>query len=213
MVEKDAKYVYFTRLPECGIPSYERKDDTDAEMPNYFIIGSTSGRLLTSLDNLLNGVYMPVIKKQFAEPIMAKAKVTAKKQDRKASLVQRRSSELTNLKRPSDYRRIAIRIQKEKQKAAQRFLLADGEEESVVSEIASEDDLIGSSPIKQELVQDLESIIDTISWFCAFFCLTSFINDENEWVNDFLGRLVILKMILRVHRCKFRICPMLGRKR
>lgn len=58
-----------------------------------------------------------------------------------------------------------MRIQKEKQKAAQRFLLTDGEDEqSVVSDIVSENELAGNSPIKQELLQHVETLADTILW-------------------------------------------------
>lgn len=80
------------------------------------------------------------------------------------TIARKRSSEFGSLKRPSDYRRIALKIQKEKQRAAQRFLLADGEQESVISDVASGDDVTGSSPIKQELTQDVDTIIDTIVW-------------------------------------------------
>lgn len=98
---------------------------------------------------------------------MAKAKVTAKKQEQaNANVVRRRSSDLSSFKRPSDYRRIAMKIQKEKQRAAQRFLINEDEEESVVSEeIASEEDLANSSPIKHELMQDVEVVIDTVEWY------------------------------------------------
>lgn len=113
-----------------------------------------------------------MIKKQFAEPILAKAKVTAKKQEDNNSkkttpnnVARKRSSDLTSMKRPSDYRRIALRIQKEKQKAAQRFLLTEGEDEqSVVSEVVSENELAGNTPIKQEFLQNIETMIDTVSW-------------------------------------------------
>lgn len=110
---------------------------------------------------------MPVIKKQFSEPILAKPKVTAKKEVAQTpiSKARRRSSDLNSLKRPSDYRRVAMKIQKEKQKAAQRFLLSDGEEASIISEVVSEDEIVGSSPIKHELMQDVEGVIETVMWY------------------------------------------------
>lgn len=181
MVIKDARYVYFIRLTETGLPPFERQEDANAELPDYFLVGSLSGKFLSSVDNLLREVswfycttlaykrtnfqvYMPAIKEQFTEPVPAKTKTSAKKQEQ-ANAVRRRSSDLSSLKRPSDYRRIAIKIQKEKQKAAQRFLLNEDEEESVVSEdIASEEDLASINPIKYELMQDVETVIDTVEW-------------------------------------------------
>lgn len=109
-------------------------------------------------------VFMRLIKNQFMEPVPGK--VTTKAQSKSQLNVRKRSSELSNLKRPSDYRRIAMKIQKEKQKAAQRFLSNDGEEEpSVVSEeLTSEEDIANTCPIKFELISVIETMIDTIDW-------------------------------------------------
>lgn len=57
MIIKDAKYVYFIRLPEYGLPPYEKKEETDAEMPSYFIVGCSSGKFLSSLENHLKDVF------------------------------------------------------------------------------------------------------------------------------------------------------------
>lgn len=56
MINKDAKYVYFIRLSEYGVPPYEKQEDTYAEMPSYFLVGSISGRFLSSIDHLLSNV-------------------------------------------------------------------------------------------------------------------------------------------------------------
>lgn len=56
MLHKDTRYVYFVRLSEYGLPPYEKKEDIYAEMASHFLIGSTSGRFLQSIDHLLNDV-------------------------------------------------------------------------------------------------------------------------------------------------------------
>lgn len=111
-------------------------------------------------------MYIPAIKQQFTEPIIAKAKATAnKKPEQSVTVMRRRSSDISSFKRPSDYRRIAMKIQKDKQKAAQRFLINEDEEESVASEATfSEEDMASSCPIKHELIQDVETVIDTVEW-------------------------------------------------
>lgn len=184
-VTRDIRYVYIVRLTEYGMPLYERKEDTDAEMSSYFLVGSTQGRLLSSLDNLLNNVschcissfsrcgwcysftylelqvYTAVVKKQFKEPFTTK--IPLKKQ--KTEIARRRSSDLTDFKRPSDYRRMALKMQKEKQKAARDLLLSEGEKHSLSEIIPSEQDVISSTPVKHQLIQDIEVMKDAVEWW------------------------------------------------
>lgn len=43
------KYIYVLRLGEQGIPNFDYKEDAEAEMCSYFVMGSCNGKQLQGL--------------------------------------------------------------------------------------------------------------------------------------------------------------------
>lgn len=48
-IQKDIRYVYFIRLTEEAIPLFETYEETQAQMPDYLLVGSCTSNLLHSV--------------------------------------------------------------------------------------------------------------------------------------------------------------------
>lgn len=61
VITRNTRYVYFIRLTERGIPIFDHKEDSIAEMPQYFLVGSVSGRVLQGMQHLMKQVWKPCL--------------------------------------------------------------------------------------------------------------------------------------------------------
>lgn len=55
-IDPDRRILYMYRKTEEGIPNFDLPEQAEAEMPNYFLIGMTTGNLLHSLTTLSKNV-------------------------------------------------------------------------------------------------------------------------------------------------------------
>ncbi|KAF2892470.1 hypothetical protein ILUMI_13689 [Ignelater luminosus] len=149
---KNVRIVYMLRQSEESIPIFETKEETYAELPSYFIVGSCSSKFLHSMKVLTKQGYVPLVESQFREPVTGKP-APKKPDDKKMKHTK------SDFNRPSDYRRLSISIQKASEKIS--IFLEDKPEDLYMQ--ASERSLV-SEPTKIELLGDLNQFINTLEW-------------------------------------------------
>lgn len=77
-------------------------------MPSFFLIGSCTGDFLNSLKSTLNDQFLPLMTSYFKEPVVKKkAAVKTEKGEPKTD-----PSDTGALRRPSDYRRMSMTVEK-----------------------------------------------------------------------------------------------------
>ncbi|KAK5648316.1 hypothetical protein RI129_003208 [Pyrocoelia pectoralis] len=109
-LSKSKQVIYFLRSTGEPVPVFDTREDALAEMPGYFLVGSCNSNFLSSLHVVAREAYVPLAELQFKEPISCK-KAKTKSDDNKTQKISS-SAPHADFKRPSDYRRLSLSIQK-----------------------------------------------------------------------------------------------------
>ncbi|KAB0803715.1 hypothetical protein PPYR_00685 [Photinus pyralis] len=154
-LSKCKQIIYFLRNTAEPVPMFDTWEDALAEMPSYFLIGSCNSNFLTSLHLLTRDVYVPLVETQFKEPAsLKKRKPRQDTGDVKAEPISS-GALATDFKRPSDYRRLSLSIQKSMQQS-------QNSTEPIAVE--SMDTSSEPTPTKSEFLNDLWDFIKALDW-------------------------------------------------
>ncbi|XP_022902554.2 dynein axonemal heavy chain 10 [Onthophagus taurus] len=145
---KDRRYVCFLRKSDDGIPNYETMEDADAEMPQYFFITTCTDKFLPELLSKCVLANVPLVDKQFREPVQKKAV-----QDDADTITTNSSGDF---KRPSDYRKMSLMAEKSK---GSKLVISDADMDDAGAVVGVE-----KTAMKTELLNDLQQLVDSISW-------------------------------------------------
>lgn len=151
---KDRKFLCILRKTEEGIPNFETMEDTIAEMPQYFFVNTCSGKFLHGLYDMAVRAAVPLVEKQFREPVQKKVL-----HDSSEEIVAPTSS--GDFKRPSDYRKMSVILQKSKESKSKMGInmsLSQTSEQDVAIMA------VDKTALKNEFIADINVLIDTIAW-------------------------------------------------
>ncbi|XP_058809033.1 dynein axonemal heavy chain 10 [Phymastichus coffea] len=71
----EQRLIYFVRISDSAFPDFETRAECWAEMPRYVIAGSLlRGKYLFAMDQILQQVFLPLVKKEFRGPEAARDK-------------------------------------------------------------------------------------------------------------------------------------------
>ncbi|KAK9891062.1 hypothetical protein WA026_013388 [Henosepilachna vigintioctopunctata] len=148
------RFLYFYRKTEEAVPMYDCEEDAEAEMSIIFAIGICKGNFLVDANHIMKYLYQPLFDGYFQEPMVKR--VTAKVDDEggEAYRVSISTFEATDLRRPSDYRRMSLSVKKARDKNQLTQIIVGGEN------IADST----NTPIKAELITEVTSFADSVVW-------------------------------------------------
>ncbi|XP_056647538.1 dynein axonemal heavy chain 10 [Diorhabda sublineata] len=153
MFENDAyRVIYFYRTSDDGIPIFENTLTADLEMPNYFIIGSSTGNFLHSVTLLCRQMYAPLMNSCFVEPALKSSKKTGAKDPNEHPV------DSSDFLGPSDYRKLTLGSNEDMKTS----LVIE-----TVDEIDFKEDVQDNSdntPIKDELYREVTNLVQSFDW-------------------------------------------------
>ncbi|XP_076380407.1 dynein heavy chain at 89D [Megalopta genalis] len=126
---------YFLRVTDEGVPSFDSLQECYAEITQYLVVGSLQGKFLVTLSRMLSQVFRPLVESQFRGPkFLEMLQIEDTDSDEEQSnLAQIMHSRSSVFRRPSEFRRVSIMVQK-KQKDKDNN--ADGEESQLPSNVS-----------------------------------------------------------------------------
>ncbi|CAG9821168.1 unnamed protein product [Phaedon cochleariae] len=120
------------------------------KMPAYFLIGTSTRNFLNSIGFLSKELFVPLLVKTFMEPALKAAQASG--QD-----CRNASEQTSDFQRPSDYRRISMNVRRQTRQTGISFHDGSGD---------GGDQGDASSPIKDELVNEVSGLVTTLDWVC-----------------------------------------------
>ncbi|KAJ8973386.1 hypothetical protein NQ317_012102 [Molorchus minor] len=140
------RFLYLYRRTDAGIPNFDEPEDADAEMPSYFIFGFTTPDVLQSITIMFKQLYLSVVNTTVKES----------KKILSTNVTNHRVDESTDFQRPSDYRKMCMTHSKSTHRL-------DNDMNSTCA-TSSVKDLILLSPLKTEVLNQIEGFINTLDW-------------------------------------------------
>ncbi|KAM3960300.1 LOW QUALITY PROTEIN: dynein heavy chain at 89D [Aphomia sociella] len=112
VTHRNRRYLYFVRQTPEGVPLAETDRLTTLAMPQYILVGSTTGKVLTSLGVHLRESFIPLFEKQFRETVVTSPESSHAMLSRQISYAgdhhnKDETASQVNYLRPSDYRRMS----------------------------------------------------------------------------------------------------------
>ncbi|XP_076299607.1 uncharacterized protein LOC143218359 [Lasioglossum baleicum] len=107
---QDTTLFYFLRVTDEGIPSFDSYQECCDKITKYLVVGSLQGKFLVSLSRMLSQVFRPLVESQFHGPRFSVD--DAESDDESANLAHLMNSRSSVFRRPSEFRRISMVMQK-----------------------------------------------------------------------------------------------------
>ncbi|XP_041985040.1 dynein axonemal heavy chain 10 [Aricia agestis] len=176
-VDRDRKYIYFIRQCQDEIPVAEDGCTTRLRMPEYVLVGSTSGRILMSLGMQLKETFISLYENQSREILTTGSEDDQMGLQRNTSTSGEKVASEVNYLRPSDYRRMSNIARGENAERRMRNMRAVSSNIGEATEKASgeqnapaiEEPVTTTGPVKSggsaaEVIFDIENLVGMVEW-------------------------------------------------
>ncbi|XP_076621651.1 dynein heavy chain at 89D [Colletes latitarsis] len=147
---QDVTLFYFLRTSDQGIPSFDSYQECTEKITSYLAVGSLHGKFLVSLNRMLVQVFRPLVESQFQGPKFSETikDSDSDDDDEPPSLMQLIETRSSIFRRPSEFRRVSMVIQK---KQALRF-------EKEEREVSLKDDVKDTKPKSDHDIHKTSSV-------------------------------------------------------
>ncbi|XP_059059014.1 dynein axonemal heavy chain 10 [Achroia grisella] len=181
VIQRNRRYLYFVRQTPQGIPLAETDRLTMLTMSQYILVGSTSGKVLTSLGLQLRETFIPLFEKQFRETTVLSAVSNHDVLSRQISYAgdhhnKDETASQVNYLRPSDYRRMSNiargenaerRIKNMRSTSTSAIRVAHTRKQSACEGFSSFESMTPSSTqtsTAEEVITDISGLVGIVNW-------------------------------------------------